>query len=53
MNQLLFATTLLRDLLESKWFAATNFRDQDVDYFKTNTAEAFRTSSWREIRYLG
>lgn len=49
MNQFLFATTLLRDLPEPNWFAATNFRDQDVDYFKTNTAEAFKTSSRREI----
>lgn len=28
VNQLLFATTLFRDLSEMNWFAVTNFRDQ-------------------------
>lgn len=33
--QLLFATTLFCDLSEKKWFAETNFSDQDVDYLET------------------
>lgn len=30
VNQLLFATTLFRDLLETIWFATSNFYDQVI-----------------------
>lgn len=32
VNQLLIATTLICDLSEINWFAATNFSNQNVDY---------------------
>lgn len=40
INQLLFATSLFCDLSEIKWFAATNFRNQDVDYLETYIPDA-------------
>lgn len=48
-KQLLLATTLFCDHPKSKWFAATNFCDQDVDYPTTNTPDVLITGSRREI----
>lgn len=45
VNQFLFVTTLFCNIMESHWFAASNFHAQDVDYPKTNTCMALRTGS--------
>lgn len=43
-----FATTLFRDLLDINWFAATYFRDWDVDYLKI---KATTLRDWPGLRW--
>lgn len=50
VNQILCATNLYRDLQGINYFAATKFRDQDVDCLKNNIQYKLKNTITRLLR---